>query len=67
LIAVTLCVLLIPLFVLLVWLTIESMVKRTHTRPATRAAARPVPLTGEPPHVSSHPAPAPAERVSSSR
>jgi hypothetical protein len=67
LIAVTLCVLLIPLFVLLGWLTIESMVKGTHKRPATRAAAGPVPLTGEPPHVPAHPASAPAERVSSSR
>ncbi|WP_042369437.1 hypothetical protein [Streptacidiphilus neutrinimicus] len=44
-ITVTLLVLLTPLFVLLVWLTIESWATRSRRR-----AAAPVVLTSEPPH-----------------
>ncbi|WP_160311593.1 hypothetical protein [Streptacidiphilus melanogenes] len=55
-IVVVLAVLLVPLFLLLGWMTVESWA----TRRRARLAAQPVPVAGEPPHVQERPAPSSA-------
>ncbi|WP_160311102.1 hypothetical protein [Streptacidiphilus anmyonensis] len=55
-IVVVLSVLLVPLFVLLGWMTVESWAARRRARPA----AQPVPPAGEPLHVQERPAPSTA-------